>query len=238
MMTIEEIGLMLDMLEANYGSNFYAGTNKKNVLKTWAVQFANDDPKEVAEAVKTVINTCVFRPNIANIREAMANAAMKGQMTEVEAFRAIDEAVGEAYDKYRAYDAFEQLPPILRKLVGSPNRLREWRKVSNDAWQSVVMSAIRSSYRQLAAQEREYYSLPKDLRESQKWRIEAPEIGDFPVLAAPKSMDDMMNDIYAETKRDPEVVAKIAEKYKERLAAFLDKSTVKKEENDGKQVLQ
>lgn len=238
MMTIEEIGLMLDMLEANYGPNFYAGTNKKNVLKTWAVQFANDDPKEVAEAVKTVINTCVFRPNVANIREAMAAVAMKGQMTEIEAFQKIDEAVGNAYDVYKAYDAFKQLPPILRKLVGTPNQLRDWRKVSNETFQSVIMSAIRSSYRQLAKQEEEYYSLPKDLRESQKWRIEAPSIDEFPALDAPRSLDDIVSDMYSETKRDPEVVAKMAEKYKDKLAAFLDQTTIKKEENNEHKMLQ
>lgn len=195
MMSIEEIGLMLDMLEANYGESFYRGTNKKNVLKTWAVQFAHDDPKEVAEAVRTVINTCEFRPNISHIRRAMAAAKMAGQLTEIEAFRLISEAVNKTYGWESAVAAFNELPPILRKLTGTPNMLQAWAKVDAKTFQSVNMSAIRASYKELKEQEAEYYALPKDLRESQQWRIAAPEIQALPEPKHERTVSEMLDDM-------------------------------------------
>ena len=61
MMTITDIGTMLQLLEANYGSGMYKDTNRENVLNLWTVMFEDDDPKEVAYAVKDCIAT--LQPN-------------------------------------------------------------------------------------------------------------------------------------------------------------------------------
>ena len=163
MMTVQDIGVMLQMLEANYGQRFYDGADRDSVVKLWASQFRDDDPKLVLQGVQNCINTMSYKPTIADIRKRIAQAQMKGQMTVTEAFNAVEKAVGNAYDRESAVKAYNDLPPILRKLVGTPSKLISWHHVRDEAFQTVIMSAIRESYRELAQREADYYALPKPL---------------------------------------------------------------------------
>ena len=164
MMTQQEIGVMLDILEANYGQKFYDGVNKDNVMKLWLAMFRNDDPKLVMQGVQNCINTMAYKPTIADIRRRMAQARMSGQMTELEAFREISRAVDAANSKDAAVRAFADLPPVLRKLTGTPEQLRSWRMVGEESFQTVIMSQITRSYRELAQREADYYALPAHLQ--------------------------------------------------------------------------
>lgn len=73
MMTSNDIIEILKMLSANYGKGFYEGTDLKDVIKFWSVQFANDDPKKVMKAVQNCIATLTYMPTIADIRKLMAD---------------------------------------------------------------------------------------------------------------------------------------------------------------------
>ena len=175
MMTTDDITEVLKMLSANYGDDFYKGTNPQDVLEMWSVQFANDDPKDVKQAVQNCIATLSWKPKISDIRRRMAGNAMQGQMTAMEAFQRISLAVSESKSIDSATKQFNSLPPILRKTVGFPAMLVSWHNVSDETFQTVIMSAIRESYKEFAQREADYHALPKQIQKSETWRVEAPE---------------------------------------------------------------
>ena len=70
-LTVINIGTVLDLLEANYGSRLYRDTDRENVVALWSSMFAGEDPKDVLTAVKEYIKTETFPPTVADIRKIM-----------------------------------------------------------------------------------------------------------------------------------------------------------------------
>ena len=171
MMTIENIGAMLDLLEAAYGSGFYKDTDREKVLKLWTVMFADDDPAEVLIAVKDCISTLQFPPKVADIKSRIAQNHLAGQMTEMEAWAIIRDAVEHAISYPKAETLFEQMPKILQRVVGSPSQLRAWRAVDDSEFETVIASNCQRTYRTLAMREASYHALTSDVQESETWKI-------------------------------------------------------------------
>jgi CRISPR/Cas system endoribonuclease Cas6 (RAMP superfamily) len=82
-------------------------------------------------------------------------------MTEMEAWQMVKSAIS----YYNAAETFERLPPILKRIVGSPNQLREWAIMEAEKFDTVVQSNFMRSYKALAAQERERAMLPESTRQ-------------------------------------------------------------------------
>lgn len=226
MMTADDITEVLKMLSANYGKSFYDGTDLKDVIKLWSVQFANDDPAEVMKAVQNCIATLSYKPTIADIRKRMAGNEMKGQMTSVEAFQEISKAVARGYDRDSATAAYNDLPKILRKVVGSPAQLVSWRRVSEESFQTVIMSAIRESYRELAQREADYHALPKPLKTVEAWRIEGPEQQALPEPEKPVTVEDIEKEAEKKSGEYRERLGlKPNPEYADGVAAFLEPVT-------------
>lgn len=84
-MTIQNIGTVMELLEANYGLRLYKDTNRENVLKLWSGMFAKDDPREVLTAVKEYIEQETFPPTVADIKRIMKRNRNHGrEMTVTE----------------------------------------------------------------------------------------------------------------------------------------------------------
>ena len=84
-------------------------------------------------------------------------------MTEQEAFNLIAKAASNA--NYGAKEEFEKLPKELQRLVGSPNRLREWALMDTQTFQTVVGSNVMRSYRAIAKSTKETQMLPPSVRQ-------------------------------------------------------------------------
>lgn len=69
--TVRNIGTVLDLLEANYGSRLYKDTDRKNVVALWSSMFSGDNPYEVLTAVKEYIENETFPPTVADIKKLM-----------------------------------------------------------------------------------------------------------------------------------------------------------------------
>ena len=67
-LTVKNIGQILDLLEANYGSRLYRDTDRKNVVALWSSMFAKDNPYEVLTAVKEYMETETYPPTVADIK--------------------------------------------------------------------------------------------------------------------------------------------------------------------------
>lgn len=165
-MTRQETGMIMDILAAAY-PRFYSGPNTPNKTQTiilWATMFADDPVEVVAMAVKAFIATDKkgFPPHIGAIKDAIVKLKTPDELTEQEAWELVRRACSNA--NYGAREEFDKLPPVVRRLVGSPNQLREWAMMDSDTLNSVVASNFQRSYRARAASEREYMALPSDVR--------------------------------------------------------------------------
>ena len=162
-MTREETKAILAILKAGY-PNFYKDMTKEdatNTINLWTTMFADDPAQVVTEAVKSLMCTLKFPPTIADVKEKIALITQPQATTEMEAWQMVKSAIS----YYNAAETFERLPPILRRIVGSPNQLREWALMDSETVNSVVQSNFMRSYKAVVAQEKEYAMLPSSTKQ-------------------------------------------------------------------------
>lgn len=165
-MTRDETIDLLSVLKAAY-PNFYRDMTRKDadhVVSLWTDMF-NEEPAElVALAVKAHIATDKkgFPPHIGAIKDAIVKIRQPDEMTELEAWGLVQKALRNGY--YGAQEEFDKLPPVVQRLVGSPNQLREWAMMDTTTISSVVASNFQRSYKARAANEREFLALPAEVK--------------------------------------------------------------------------
>lgn len=161
-MTRQEALAIMAMLKTAYPS-FYKDLSKEELnaaVDLWATMFADDPAYIVTEAVKSLMCTLKYPPTIADVKEKIALITQPLAMTEMEAW----DMVRRAISYYHANEAFTNLPPILQKIVGSPNQLREWAQMDADTVNSVIQSNFMRSFRAKVAQEKEQSMLPESTK--------------------------------------------------------------------------
>ena len=166
-MTRQETLAIMSVLKAAYPA-YYRDMKREEanaVVDLWTAMLNDYSAQEVTVAVKAHIATDKkgFPPHIGAIIDAIQKTRQKDDMTEIEAWGYIDRATRNA--SYYAREEFDKLPPILQRLVRSPQQLKDWALMDRDTLQSVVASNFQRSFRARAQHEREYLSLPSDVRE-------------------------------------------------------------------------
>jgi hypothetical protein len=162
-MTREETKAILAILKAGY-PNFYKDMTKEdatNTINLWAAMFADDPAHIVTEAVKSLMCTLKYPPTIADVKEKITLITQPPTMTEMEAWQMVKSAI----NYYNAAQTFERMPPILRRIIGSPNQLREWAIMEAETVNSVVQSNFMRSYKVVVAQEKERAMLPESTKQ-------------------------------------------------------------------------
>lgn len=165
-MTYDETLKIFAVLKANY-SNFFKNMSRIDAeaqVSLWAEMFADTPYEMVGLAVKTFIATDVegYPPNVGRIKRELMRLTEKEQMTEQEAVSLILKATRNGL--YRAKEEYEKLPPVLQRLVGSPEQIRAWARMPADELQTVVASNLMRSYRAIAKKEEEYQALPSSIK--------------------------------------------------------------------------
>lgn len=166
-MTRQETGIIMDILTAAY-PRFYAGVETADMRKTmslWAEMFHRDDVALVAAAVKSVIegDEKGFPPTIGQVKAKMRLISGSDELTEADAWQMVAKAIRNGL--YGAQEEFDKFPPVIRRIVGSPNTLREWARMDTETVHSVVSSNFQRSYRAISAKEQEYAKLPAEVKE-------------------------------------------------------------------------
>lgn len=181
-MTRQETGIIMNILTTAY-PRFYSGQDAPDPRKTmslWAEMFRDDPVELVAAAVKALIATDDkgFPPHIGTVKASMRKLVQPDEMTEMEAWRLVRQAIRGASmspssrlitaagidNRTSAQKNFEALPPILQRVVGTPEQLAAWEQVEDDKIETVIQSNFMRSYRARAQQEREFQALPQDVR--------------------------------------------------------------------------
>lgn len=181
-MNREETAAIMSILQAAY-PHFYKGKTAEEMataLDLWAMMFVDDSAKLVTEAVKALLTTLKYPPTIADVKEKILMLTRPPDMTEQEAWNLVYKAIQSA--NYYAQENFDNLPPILQKLVGSPNQLKEWAQMEPKPLE-VACSNFMRSYTARVKQEKEYQVLPSSNKQiiqglMSKFNIPALEEGE------------------------------------------------------------
>lgn len=165
-MTYDETLKIFAVMKANYG-NFFKNMSRIDAeaqVSLWAEMFEDTPYEMVGMAVKTYIATDVdgYPPNVGRIKQEIRKLTHQEQMTEQEAIALIMKATRNGL--YGAEKEYEKLPPILQRLVGSPNQLKTWAMMPVDELQTVVSSNLMRSYKAMAKREEEYQALPNSIK--------------------------------------------------------------------------
>lgn len=167
-MTREEVLAIMGVLKAAYPAYYrdMKRSEAESVVALWEEMFRDDSAQVVALAVKAHIanDKKGFPPHIGAIKEAIVKITTPEEMTEQEAWTLVSKALRNGL--YWAREEFDALPEAVQRVVGSPNQLREWATMDEETVQSVVASNFQRSFRARAASEREYRSLPGDVRKA------------------------------------------------------------------------
>ena len=169
-MNRKETLTILAVLKAAYPA-FYRDMTRadaESVVSLWQEMFKDDTAEVVALAVKEFIanDKKGYPPHIGAIKEAIRKVTTPAQMTEGEAWSLVYHAITNG--TYDSKKEFAALPPMLQRIVGSPDQLKEWAAMDVDTVSSVVASNFKRSYRATAAAERETASLPKDVQQAMR----------------------------------------------------------------------
>lgn len=177
---------ILAVLKAEYPRT-YDGKNAKDleaVVSLWMMAFADDEYQIVSAAVMQYIVTDnkTFRepPGVGMIKAAIQKITNPDQITEQEAWAEVAKVLKDCSNspasvryatnnperKTSAQRHFDELPPLIRQVVGSPNQLAEWALMDSEVLQSVVASNFMRSYRVRAESSREYMALPSAMRDT------------------------------------------------------------------------
>jgi hypothetical protein len=182
-MTKHEVAQLIARLKITY-PKFFISADKEEIqlqINTWHEHFADIQAVLVIEAVKALTDALKFPPTIADIKEKLALILQPKALSEIEAWQLVRKAVDEytCYDSLDSYDgteksiisassvnkkAFDKLPHVIRRIVGSINQLREWQSMDRGVFNSVVQSNVMRSYTNIVKHEAELAMLPESTR--------------------------------------------------------------------------
>ncbi|MEY2669755.1 MAG: hypothetical protein RLZZ577_71 [Bacteroidota bacterium] len=133
----------------------------ENMLNVWAMMFENDNARIVVEAVKAVITSSKYPPNIADIKEKITLLTKDEGLTEMEAWGIVYKAI--CSSGYNSIENFEKLPVTLQKIIGSAKQLKEWAITENLNIQ-VVQSNFMRSYKVMQERNNLINKLPESCK--------------------------------------------------------------------------
>jgi hypothetical protein len=161
-MTRNETAAIMAVLEVAY-PRFYASQSreeKKQALSLWAEMFAGDPAEIVTAAVKSFIATDIkgFPPHIGAIKDHVVKVTSPPEKSELEAWAEVKKAMSNS--NYNEKKEFDNLDPIIQRIVGSPSQLREWAMVDTETLDSVISSNFQRSFRAISKTNRDNKALP------------------------------------------------------------------------------
>lgn len=166
-MTLSEAAKIVGVLQFNYPDRFTELSDAALTvyIKNWHSFFEHDNFELVEAAVRAYIATSTerFMPNVGQIKEQIHKLTTPEEMSEGEAWALISKATSNGLYGYK--EEYAKLPPVLQRVVGRPEQLREWAMMDTETLQSVVASNVQRSFRAISRSEAEWQKLPPGYRE-------------------------------------------------------------------------
>lgn len=164
-MTKQETLKILAILKTMYPEQF-KNVDGKLLADIWQEQLSDCSYQDIDKAVRAYIatNETNFAPSIGKLRSMVVklNQPEAAYMTAQEAANLVQRAV--ANSGHHAQEEFAQLPPVIQRIVRTPQTLFEWSQMDVEAFQSVILSNFQRSYQTAVKQEMENEQLPEGLK--------------------------------------------------------------------------
>ena len=176
-MTVQEAGAVLNLLMTAYPHFYqnYTKAERDSLRVFWASLFERDDVRIVKAAVMSYIESDEkgFPPVPGQVRAKIRLIVGRNELSAAEAWGMVMDILNEEDDvRFRVLaegksyeeERFRKLPPIVRRVVYSPEQLHVWRSMDRKTLLSVVASNFQRAYREIAAREQEHERLPDDVK--------------------------------------------------------------------------
>lgn len=193
-MTKKEMAEIFSYLQLNYPdfSRDWSDAVINAKINLWFMHFRDDDYKDVLTAVMAHIATDTNRsiPPVGVIKAKLVEIRNGDSMTELEAWGLVQKALRNS--TYCSVDEFAKLPPVVQRLVGSPNQLREWAMMDTETISSVVASNFQRSYKVRAVKEREFLALPSAVQQAMTQIADRMKMPELPGAPTEQERNDMI----------------------------------------------
>lgn len=162
-MTKKETAQILFLLKEYYPNSFES-SDIENRVKAWYLVLHDQDYQLIQAAVIAFVSndTKGFMPSIGQLKEKAHTLSVGEEMTELEAWGLVQKALRNS--AYGSREEFAKLPAVVQRAVGDPRQLQEWAIMDADEVMTVVASNFQRSYRVAVKREKEYQTLPSDIR--------------------------------------------------------------------------
>ena len=163
-MTREEMLEVIKKIQSAY-PNFKV-EDKQAFLDTWYECLGEYSFEAVALALKSYImsDKSGFAPSIGALNDILQNIAeqLEGEtLNEMQAWSLVSKALRKS--AWHSEEAFNELPPLVRKAVGSPQVLKGWALDENYS-EDVAMSNFQRTYRAVTSQARSNRRMSLDVQ--------------------------------------------------------------------------
>lgn len=153
--------MVLSILKVAFPAGYrnLSAADTKATVNLWADMFESDNVEEVAAAVKAIIATRTeqFPPTIGEVKEKLRMIQQPDRMTAQDAWSIVAKAAAGNLK-------WEDIPPNVRKAIGSAAVLNEWRMMDSEAFHSVVYSNFIKAYKIIEDREATTAKLPGSVR--------------------------------------------------------------------------
>lgn len=164
-MTKQETLKILAILRTMYPRQF-DGTDAKLLAEIWHESMSDLSYKDVDKALRAYFSTneTNFAPSVGKLRSLIVklNQPESAIMTAQEAANVLQKAVSNS--GHHATEEYSKLPPVIQRIVRTPQSLFEWSQMEAETFQSVVLSNFQRSYQVAVNQEMENAKLPEGLK--------------------------------------------------------------------------
>lgn len=165
-MNKDEVAKMIFTIQATYPNHFRDFTKAKSeiLLDTWTRVFEDEVAGKAFAGLNIYLrnDTKGFPPSPGQIIECMRLLEPDNSMNEMEAWSLVERAVRNS--GYASTEEFNKLPQIIRRVIRSPTRLREWSQMDMADFQTVEQSNFMRSYRAELEREKNNAKVPVAIR--------------------------------------------------------------------------
>lgn len=161
-MTRDEMKMFMQVVVSAYPN--FKPANLSMTVNLWTEMLKDYSSEAVMTALKTFIctDTSGFAPSISQIIEKMNVVEELNELTDMEAWALVGRALRDS--AYHAQERFDELPPLVKKAVGSPDNLRAWGTAENYS-ENVAQSQFIRSYQDVLKRKKEIAKLPSNVRQ-------------------------------------------------------------------------
>lgn len=160
-MTREEVKKLMVIIVNTYPN--FKPSNLSVTVDIWLEILRGYPYEAMMTALKTYIVTdkSGFAPSIGQIIDKMNVVDDYTELNEMEAWALVSRALRDS--SYHAQERFDELPPNVRKAVGSPENLMAWGRDENYN-ENVAQSQFIKCYRNVLQQKKELSRMPMEVR--------------------------------------------------------------------------